>query len=205
MAEVVASFQNGTTGQVLTATTGSAPSFQDPAVTGASLIHPWSVLNSGYYTVIPPVTTTSSVLITANRLYLCPFYNPSDTTISEIGIYVKTFSSATNVRFGIYDQNSSGEASSLVVDLGVVAVSGTGFNTISGLSQALPSGYYYFAFVGDTGGFNYGYSTGLKYTLFTNDANAADGGYVAFVYAALPASVSTPYTRLGNQPLVVLK
>lgn len=95
--------------------------------------------------------TSSTAVVTANRLYAVPFVGPGrGATLDRLGINV-TVAVAGNARFGIYDATSDTNIypNALIVDGGAVSTSTTGAKSVT-ISQALtPGKLYWVVYLGD--------------------------------------------------------
>ena len=110
-----------------------------------------SYVTGRYYPPDFPAIGYSAQAVTAGRLYFVPFFVRSNTniTIDRLGWFHN--SSAGNVRVGVYNADSNGKPSSLLVDAGAAASSAGALNTVT-LSQALTARtLYHFAFITDGG------------------------------------------------------
>jgi hypothetical protein len=98
----------------------------------------------GYMLPGDPSTAQHEVL--ANAVYAVPIFNPSDVTLSYLGIHTQYANgSGEFARLGIYDVASDGLPGARRLDAGTVATDNTaGAKTIS-VSHALPAGRYWLA------------------------------------------------------------
>lgn len=141
----------GSSGQVLKSNGDSAlPTFQDAAGGGGYLPSPMFNDSSVYYP-LRGVNTTSYGL-TSDRLELIPFMVNRNMTITSIGSFFTAAQAGASTRYGLYSQNPSTAAFTLVSDYGTVDNSTTGLKLIS-ISETLSSDIiYWFACVCDENG-----------------------------------------------------
>ena len=107
-----------------------------------------------YYTV-PLGSTTSTQILTENRLYFWPFFQAESRSVAfdRIGIDITTGAgdATAQVRWGIY-KSVNGRPTSLVVDAGVTTI-GTGTATLTvTIAQTLPPGWYFLAIISNKNG-----------------------------------------------------
>jgi hypothetical protein len=94
--------------------------------------------------------TSGAQALTADRLYKVPFHVSKALTITKAALRVTTSVASTNVRIGIRNMNqSTGEPTTLVSDIGSVSSASAGRKTFTGLSIALQPGWYYMEMVSD--------------------------------------------------------
>jgi hypothetical protein len=79
-----------------------------------------------------------------NRLFLFPLFISESITLDRIGVECGTLSLSTTWRIGIYNSDSNGLPSTVVLDAGTVDTSTTGFKVIT-ISQSLSAGLYFIA------------------------------------------------------------
>lgn len=89
----------------------------------------------------------TTVALSVNVAYFCPMAVTEAHTFDRIACEVTTAGTAANIRMAIYNA-LNGTPTSLVLDAGSLAISGTGFKT-STISQLLPAGPYFLAMVAD--------------------------------------------------------
>jgi len=166
---------------------------------------------AGKYYTYPFVTTIANVFVTANRLYAIPVYISETGTFSKIGMEVTT-GLAGNGRVGIYNMDSDGLPSTLILDAGAFTTNAAAEKEVT-ISQSLSQGWYYLAFVSDVaveiraaaatgaGAFVLGGQSSLL------SVATAYAPYVALTYGALPASFGTAtiVNMVTAHPLVYLK
>jgi hypothetical protein len=107
---------------------------------------------SGYWYESRNGAVLNNASATLNRLYVYPVFIQESITIDRLGMEVQTQAASSTIRLGIYNSDSNGEPSSLVLDAGTVSGTTTGLKAIT-VSQALTTGLYYFAWIwqGGTG------------------------------------------------------
>lgn len=118
-----------------------------PSQLGPPIRHPQVVENATSLYGIPGVVcaTSSSLPLTASTAYYMPFVVLRRILISTASIYVAINSSTAGakVRMAIYNQDGSGQPTSLVADIGEFDVkTSTGKVSVTGLSIALEPGHY---------------------------------------------------------------
>lgn len=149
---------------------------------------------------------TGTGAVSADILYTMPFIVGARVTWTTIGLGVTAGSG--NARLGIYRANTGGVPDVLVLDAGVVDVSGTGEKTIS-ISQALEVGFYYLAVVfsgtptvriaGNTG------VAGLAMTGVAALGTADSLVYKSHAYAALPSPFGAVSYLAASVPILAMK
>ena len=154
---------------------------------------PWMYHVSGRYYWSQVGTGAQGAVATpaVNTLYGQPFFVPFTRTYDRISVHQTTQSVGNAARLGIYN-DSTGTPGSLVLDAGTISQTGTGAKEIT-ISQSLSPGWYWLAYVANTGaGVFEGWTAtasclgwlGCTTTTGTN-ANPTFVS-VAFAYAALP-------------------
>lgn len=68
-------------------------------------------------------------------------------TATGLRVYIRGFTSTSNLKIGIYDDNG---APNNLLGSGVVSVTGTGYATVTGLSVSVTATSYWVAFVAET-------------------------------------------------------
>lgn len=168
---------------------------------------------------VAPCNATSfggSITITANWMYLMPLVLPYSITLDSMKFVVGTAGAAGKVaRVGIYNyEESTGKATTLVVDAGESAVDSTGLKSKTGLATALAAGKYWVAFTSDgapqltPGGGTILPMLGV--TVSGTTATAIPGYRYTRTYAALDADLTSvsnaiTYALSGSAPMVLLK
>lgn len=96
----------------------------------------------------PPGISPSSTAQSAGRLQVMPFVAGRSVTVTDIGVYVGTASSAsTGCRIGIYANRADGSGpAELLVDSGVITTDATGYRSAT-ISQPLVAGTQYWTAV----------------------------------------------------------
>lgn len=146
--------------------------------------------------------------LTVNRLYAMPFYSPRGGTLDRIGIQVTTLGASGAARLGIYSATSDTNLypSTLVLDAGTISTATTGMKTLT-ISQALSANtLYWLVLVCGTAACTIrSLAVGGVWPIFgaTNALATASGVglYVAFTYAALPATFPASATLLSAVPI----
>ena len=141
----------GSSGQVLTSNgAGALPTFQNSGG-GGGAVPSQLFTDSAVYFPLRGWSSTSYG-ITTDRLELIPIMVNKSMTLSAIGGYFAGSNAGATSRFGLYSQNPSTAAFTLISDYGTVDNSSAGMLTIS-ISETLdPSILYWFAFVSNENG-----------------------------------------------------
>jgi hypothetical protein len=141
---------------------------------------------------------------------LVPFYVPSSTTFTRIGVRISTSTGGSSVRLGIYSSNSDNFPTTLVLDAGTVDGSSTGSKSIN-ISQTLSEGLYWLAATpqGVSGVGIRSFTTGYTFYVHSGtvaggiDANPANCYTVSSISGSLPSTISS-WSLGGNAPAVHL-
>lgn len=168
------------------------------AIVSSPLPGPGIVAGNYYTSAFLDYGLTANLLTSSvNTMYAFPVFVTNSTTITKMSIYVDVAEAAKNAHLGIY-ANSSGVPGALLIDAGTISLASIGTKEITGLSQAVTSGTWYWfvlltnsssaQFFSTNGGANAGWITG------TDNLNATFyGGYsVSQAYGALPGTFGTP-------------
>ena len=81
---------------------------------------------------------------TQNRLYCYPLFVQESITVDRLGVECTTAVASTTWRIGIYNSDSNGVPSTVLLDAGTVDTSTTGLKTIT-VNQTLSAGLYFIA------------------------------------------------------------
>lgn len=195
-----ANFGTGTSGQVLTSNgTGVAPTFQSAGSSGgvsnSSALPPWVYLDTNFYW--SPVNSSNLATIgfpLANQTYLLACGFERAFTLTSVSIRTTSYASNDLVRIGMYNMDSTdAAATSILVNFGLLTVTGTGVFSIGSLTQAVPAGWYYFALNFNSVNERYlGYVNSASTPVLYSLASPAPAG--AFLYnngaGTFPASIS---------------
>lgn len=145
----------------------------------------------------PFATSISTGTFVADRLCGIPIFISESCTITKIGMQVQV-GAAGNARLGIYNIDSDGNPSTLLLDAGTVSTAASGEKEIA-ISQSLVTGWYFLAVVADnsTATFRSISATSASSFIFGGVASANDiassyGLYAAHAYAALPTPFGSP-------------
>jgi hypothetical protein len=112
---------------------------------------PWQVkYRSGNWYEAKYKSSIASTTITQYRAYLWPLFISESITIDRIGVECTTATASTTWRIGIYNSDSNGLPSTVLLDAGTVDTSTTGLKTIT-VSQTLSAGLYFVAGSWQTG------------------------------------------------------
>ena len=108
---------------------------------------PWQVnYRSGYYYESKTGGTITTAQFAKNRLTAVPLFISETITLDRIGAECTVAAASTTMRLGIYNSNSNGVPSSLILDAGTIDTSSIGQKTIT-INQTLNAGFYYLAFI----------------------------------------------------------
>jgi hypothetical protein len=151
--------------------------------------------NSEVY-LVPPISTVNTLALTANRLYLIPFWVPYRRAFTTLACMVTAFA-AGNARMGVYNANQqSGQPTTLVAEGASAIDTGTsnGIRTAT-ISQTLNPGMYYFALISDATATvraaNAGAYSATGAVIVSTTLNTGLGMYRAVTYDTL--------TNIGDQ------
>ena len=102
-------------------------------------------LYSGYYYRTPNSTIAYNTL-TAGRTYFSPIYIPATTTLDRIAMRTASnFSGSGLFRLGIYNNDSNGKPSTVLLDAGTVTPTAASINYTITINQELSKGFYWLA------------------------------------------------------------
>jgi hypothetical protein len=107
---------------------------------------PWQTKYRSTYWYEPKNGSTISPngSFTLNRLYLFPLFISESITLDRIAVECGTLSLSTTWRIGLYNSDSNGLPSTVLLDAGTVDTATTGLKSIT-ISQALSAGLYFIA------------------------------------------------------------
>lgn len=92
------------------------------------------------------LATSTAVTCVANRTYYTMFYVNKTTTFDRIACVTgSTFSGTATVRLGIYNSDSTGKPTTVVLDAGTVSATAATTNYAITISQTLAAGQYFLA------------------------------------------------------------
>ncbi len=157
----------------------------------------------GGQTTVP--SSTQTLALSANTLYVVPFAVGDTATFARIGIDVTVADAGKSARLGIYSW-SDGVPGARILDAGAVSVGTTGIKEIT-ISQALDAGMYGLALVGDGTPTIRANSVApiAAFAIGTATPGVADYRMSrAFTYAALPDPWGTPSYASGSTDLPVI-
>ena len=104
---------------------------------------PWQVkYRSGYWYETNVTSAINTTSFTKSRLYLHPLFIQESIIIDRVGVEVTAATSSTTWRIGIYNADSNGVPTTVVLDAGTVDTSSTGLKVIT-VNQTLSAGVYY--------------------------------------------------------------
>lgn len=150
--------------------------------------------------------TSSSLAVTANRLYLVPFYLPAARGIQGLGVQVSTAGAAgTSVRLGVYrpDPANDYEPGARLLDWGTINTDSTGVRQVTA-TATLAAGLWYVA------GYFSGTPTVVSTTTGSNRPALGGTSYgvpnVCFIkdgsFAALPDPAGTGLSGQATGPML---
>lgn len=157
-------------------------------VTRAPILPYKFITGSGNYYFLSPSAGTQTVTPTGDLCYCFPRFIPNPCVVTDIGCWVITGQAGSTARFAIYTDNGSFLPSTLVVDTGTVATTGTGATASVTLPIPVPltAGNWWFGFVAHSSG-----------TVASFDFEASNVGSFSFTYKTNPptpgTSTFTPY------------
>lgn len=164
---------------------------------------------NGMYLGPPAGVAITGAAVTANRLYMMPFFVPHRRTFTDVLLSVAS-AVAGNCRLGIYRRRAnSGMPGTLIADFGTVSVNVTNTDQRITISQALAPGWYLAASVSDVAmnvrrlsGSN---SIGGAWVPSGSTVTNVTGLSRAFTYGALPADETASAYANDTPPAVFLK
>jgi hypothetical protein len=174
---------------------------------------PWEYkYRSGYWYEPRNGSQITAGTVVQNRLFLSPWFVSETITIDRIGANHTVPQTSTTLRLGIYNSDSNGEPSTVLLDAGTIDTSvAAGVQAIT-VSQTLNAGLYYLASVWQGGSTSptirtYFASTGnfAPATSTTQQSNQYISGYFSnSVSGALP-TLSGPAAATSNNPRVQVR
>jgi len=99
---------------------------------------------SGYWYESKNGATITTSTFTQNRVYCFPLFIQESVTIDRLGVECTTLSASTTWRIGLYNSDSNGLPTTVLLDAGTVDTSTTGLKSIT-VSQTLAAGLYFIA------------------------------------------------------------
>ena len=130
-----------TSGQVLTASSGTAAAWATPSGGGAALGFP---AVTGYYYALNAGASANSAGQSAGRVDCVPVYFPAAMTFSSITAYVVTGAASSSMVLGYYTQ--SGSTLNLGASFGTITTTASGAQTIT-WSGTIPAGVVWLAYL----------------------------------------------------------
>jgi hypothetical protein len=119
------------------------------------------------YNYWPPNSTLSTGTVSLNRQYFFPFFVPTTTTFTRLGIYVPTGNASSVARLGIYASDANDVPSTLLLDAGTVSRATSGSSVFVTIDQTLTSGLYWLSIVPQGAGTSYHTMDTYRNTQFT--------------------------------------
>ena len=146
-------------------------------------------------------SNATSVILTANRLYLFPLKITHSGSFNKIGIGSITPVGLDNARLGIYE-NNNGVPGTLLLDAGAISTGATGDREIT-ISQSLSPGWYWLAMVADAATEVAADDSALVSRFLPGEGVGGTTGsplyyYYAHTYGALPTSHLTFVAQSGT-------
>jgi hypothetical protein len=106
---------------------------------------PWQTkYRSTYWYESKVIATITSSTYSQNRVYCYPLFVQESITIDRLGVECTVLSASTTWRIGLYNSDSNGLPTTVLLDAGTVDTSTTGAKTIT-VSQTLTAGLYFIA------------------------------------------------------------
>lgn len=167
---------------------------------------PWQTKYRSTYWYEPKnASSITSSNYAINRLTLFPLFIQETITIDRIGVECLTAQTSTTWRIGIYNSDSDGVPSTVLLDAGTVDTSTIGLKAIT-ISQVLTAGLYYLAGVWQGGSTSptmraYGTASGNWSPVASTTqqgANYANNYQVNSVSGALPTFSGSSVTSILN-------
>jgi hypothetical protein len=167
---------------------------------GGGLKPPMAKYSTQAYPGVPGVAATTVVnqICSPSTIYYSPFTVSSSITLSAVRALVQTAgTTGGKCRLAIYNADINWQPTSLVSDLGEIAMDTTGAKSITGLSVALPAGNYVARIHGDAS------ATGGTFTCLRGTPSAGIGlgsaytqlAYILYKSAVTYAAAETPGTQ----------
>lgn len=156
---------------------------------------PWQVKYRSTYWYEPRngSTLTTSIYV-QNRLYCYPLFVSESITIDRLGVECVTAVASTTWRIGIYNSDSNGVPSTVLLDAGTVDTSTTGLKTIT-VNQTLSAGLYFIAGVWQGGASSptmRAYSSGAgNWAPVAGTSQPSNTYYVAYTLDSVTGALST--------------
>jgi hypothetical protein len=191
----------GTSGYVLSSTTGGVRSWIAPGGAGPSVFEGYAVWGGDYALVMPGFNATQvgTTGLTANRISYYPYLLTATLTVAAGVIEVTTFSGGATIRFAIYAADDDWQPGVMVIDFGEVSGGTNGVKEVALTPDVvLPPGRY-LAGVNASAGVTVRRAQGATLLGFASGlgTNAMlPLAYVSSAYAALP----DPGTAWDNVP-----
>lgn len=188
---------NGHMWKCIDASAGAAVWIRMTAGNGVWQMPTWSI---SQHHITSCNTSSSNIAAVADRLYQSFFTVPYRRTFTQLAMGVSA-TGGTVARLGIYNVNSVGQPTTLILDAGTVDTSaGTGNKTIA-ISQVLDPGLYSFAYLGDGTPTIAMWADTFHGPMFFNGGtfSAVRGIYRSLTYTTLPSDESAQsYTNNGS-------
>ncbi len=160
------------------------------AITGRYLQGTWSVGS--------PVTGSSI----ADRLRFSPWWIWEELVVDRIGVHVTVAQATGSTRIGIYESDSAGIPSKLLVDAGTIDSSTTGFKEITIAEILLGQRLYWACFVNNVGSIDLRGAAGVTASSVGrtagSDVNGIAGLTMVHSFAALPDPATSVVAGGGN-------
>jgi hypothetical protein len=171
---------------------------------------PWQITyRSGYFYETRNGATINTVQCPTSRLQFMPLFLPVGITIDRIGAECTGAVASSVFRLGIYNADSNGVPSTLVLDAGTIDTASTGAKSIT-ISQSLSAGLYYLCGVNQNGAANTtmrayqnitgNYSPVAQTSMLTT--SHATGFNQDSVTGALPSTASASGISNNNMPRI---
>jgi hypothetical protein len=181
----------GTNGQVLTANSSATAGVEwaTPATSAPPVLTPnVSTLYIRSFGEFSEVGTASG---NTDRTDYTPVYLPT-CTLDRLAVICDSFTTAGNVRLGIYNNGADNRPGSLLLDAGTVNITATGTFQVT-ISQAVTAGWYWLAANGQSGTYDlvcYRTNTGARANPYLSNFETAPSINVSTTWGYRQASVT---------------
>lgn len=108
---------------------------------------------SGYWYEPRIGSTIVTNTYTINRLFYYPLFIQENISLDRLGAECTTAVASSTFRLGLYNSDTNGVPSTLILDAGTIDTSTTGLKSIT-ISQTLSAGFYFLAFAQQGGATN---------------------------------------------------